>query len=155
MFLVMMSTTFISSLASARALLMSDRVTIPITSLSSITGAPSISFDAKTLAASLIVSKPSRVIKFGVATSMTLLLGMLRIPVVSNRRMLSMSSLPTITPSTTSLLSGVGPTRILSPKSSVLIFPTALMAASHSPGWGMLVNSILATVMSFISLPSL
>ena len=80
---------------------------------------------------------------------------MLRIVVVSTSRILSISSLPTILPITPKLLTGVGPTLMLSPKLRSLMFPKTLIAASHSPGCGTLVNSIFATETPFTSSPSL
>ena len=151
----MISVTLRFSLSSANALVISLRVKIPIIFPSPMTGAPSISLVDKTFAASLILKVGFKVIKSLLATSITFFLGILRIPVVSRSRILSISSLPTTTPLTINLFTGVGPILILSPKSIRLILPMAFIAASHSPGCGILVNSILATVISFNSFPPL
>ena len=70
---------------------------------------------------------------------------MLLIVLISRRRILSMSSLPTIVPINPRLFTGVGPTRTVSPIFRLLMFPNTFIAASHSPGCVMLVNSIFAT----------
>ena len=68
---------------------------------------------------------------------------------VSTSKILSISSLPTISPIIPRLLTGVGPILIVSPKLKSLILPSTLIAASHSSGWGTDVNSIFATEISF------
>ena len=75
---------------------------------------------------------------------------MLLIVVVSTSKILSISSLPTILPITPRLFTGVGPILIKSPRFKSLILPKTLITASHSSGWGTLVNSILAIALTYL-----
>ena len=74
---------------------------------------------------------------------------------VSSKRILFISSRPTIVPRIPKLFTGVGPILIVSPKVKSLILPKTLIAASHSLGCGTLVNSIFATVISSTLFPFL
>ena len=154
-FVVIKSPTSKSSLLLAIALTRSVTVNTPTALPSSITGAPLISLNAKTSAASFKVELTFKDTTSRLAISPTVFLGILLIVVVSTSKILSISSLPTILPITPKLLTGVGPILMVSPKLKSLMFPKTLIAASHSPGCGILVNSIFATEISFNFSPSL
>ena len=107
-----------------------------------------MAFCENILAASFRLQSIFREITFLLAISPTVILGMLLMVFVSKSRILSISSLPTISPIMLKLFTGVGPILTVSPRFKSLILPSTFMAASHSAGCGTEVNSIFATEIS-------
>ena len=126
------SPTTISSILLANAFIKSVEVNTPTTLPSFITGAPSILFSENIFAASFKPQSIFKEITFLLAISHTVCFGMLLIVVVSTSKILSISSLPTISPMIPRLFTGVGPIFIVSPRFKSLIVPSTFIAASHS-----------------------